>query len=510
MSATKIAVGGFQHETNTFAPMRTTWEDFNTPGAWPALTSGTEMLATIEGINIPIAGFVEATLADAPDWELIPLLWTAAEPSGYVTTDAFDRISELFIDGIKTAGDLDAIYLDLHGAMVVETHDDGEAELLRRIREVVGPDLPIAVSLDLHGNMSRSFFEQASCVTIYRTYPHLDMAETGARAQVLLADLLDRGRPFAAAWRQLDYIIPITAQSTMHQPGRRLYAMLPDLEGNGVASADFVLGFPPADIPDNGASIFVYGGDQAAVDAAADRLLTELSNAETAFQNPMIPVQEAVERAVQLSATANRPVVIADPQDNPGAGGVGETTGLLRALVEAGSRRTALSMLWDPDTVAKAQSAGVGARIQVSLGGRYPEIGGPPVQTTVRVERLSDGVFPFTGPMYGGSTANLGPSAVLHLTENGSDIRVVVGSTRCQNADQAMFRAFGIEPLDQAILAIKSAVHFLGDYDPIAEEVIFADAPGANPCRIEALPYTRLREGVRLGPLGEQNRLSCG
>jgi len=502
MSAKRIAVGGFQHETNTFAPMPTTWEDFNTPGAWPALTQGDQLFPTVKGINIPVAGFVEAAQTNAPDWTLVPLLWTAAEPAGYVTADAFDRICALLIDGIKAAQDLDAIYLDLHGAMVVETHDDGEAELLRRIREVVGPDLPIAVSLDLHGNMSRAFFERASCVTIYRTYPHLDMAETGARAQLLLSALLDRAQPFASAWRQIDYIIPLTAQSTMHEPGRRLYGMLPGLVAEGVMSADFVIGFPPADIPDTGCSIFVYGTDQGAADRAADTLATAISESEAEFHNPLIPVDQAVERALQLSETAMRPVVIADPQDNPGAGGVGDTTGLLQALINAGAQRTALSMLWDPAAAARAHEAGEGAAMKIALGGRYPETGGPPVEATVHVERISDGVFPFTGPMYGGSTADVGPSAVLHLKENNSDIRVVVGSTRCQNADQAMFRAFGIEPMDQAILGVKSAVHFLGDYDPIAAEIIFADAPGTNPCRVEVLPFTRLRSGVRLGPMG--------
>lgn len=500
MPRPRVAVGGFQHETNTFAPIPTRWDDFQVPGGWPPFTGGAPLL-DMHGLNVPFSGFIGAAEA----WDLVPLLWCAAEPGGTVEQATFDRIAGRMVELLRAAGPVDAVYLDLHGAMTTENHPDGEAELLRRIREAVGPDLPVAVSLDLHGNMSRAFFERASCVTIYRTYPHIDMAATGARAQALLAELLARGRPFARAWRQLDYIIPITAQSTRREPAGRLYGMLPGLpgqSGGGVSSVDFVIGFPPADIPDNGASVFAYGDDQAAVDAAADAMLTALAGAETEFLNPLVPAAEAVRQAIHASAGASRPVVIADPQDNPGAGAVGDTTGLLRALLDEGARGAALSMLWDPAAAAQAHAAGVGAEIDVSLGGRFPEIGGAPVHTRAIVETLSDGVFMFTGPMFGGVTAHLGPSACLRLLHDRAEVRVVVGSNRCQNADLAMFRAYGIDPLAQRILAVKSAVHFLGDYEPVADRVIFAEAPGANPCRLDALPFTRLRSGVRLGPRG--------
>jgi microcystin degradation protein MlrC len=504
MPAPRVAVGGFQHETNTFAPMPTRWEDFQEPGAWPPYTEGAALLG-LTGLNIPLSGFIGA----AEGWDLVPLLWTAAEPGGTVEQAGFDRIAGRIVELLRAAGPVDAVYLDLHGAMVTEDHADGEAELLRRLREVVGPDLPIAVSLDLHGNMSRAFFERASCVTIYRTYPHVDMAATGARAQALLARLLERGRPFARAWRQLDFIIPITAQSTRREPARRLYGMLPGLTGGGVSSVDFVIGFPPADIPDNGCSVFAYGDDQAAVDRAADAMLSAIAAVEDEFRNPLMPAAEAVREAIRLSASARRPVVIADPQDNPGAGAVGDTTGLLRALLDEGATGAALSMLWDPDAAAQAHAAGEGPEIEVSLGGRFPEIGGPPVRVRAVVERLSDGVFKFTGPMFGGVTAHLGRSACLRLLHERAEVRVVVGSNRCQNADLAMFRAYGIDPLAQRILAVKSAVHFLGDYEPVAEKVIFAEAPGANPCRLDALPFRRLRPGVRLGPKGPAFR-PCG
>lgn len=497
MPTPRVAIGGFQHETNTFSPLPTLWPEFEVARAWPGYTEGAAIFSTFAGLNLGIAGFI----AEARSWDLVPLLWCEAAPSGTVEQATFDRIVGRLTEMLAAAGPLDAVYLDLHGAMVTEDHPDGEAEVLRRVRGVIGPDLPVAVSLDLHGNLSREFFERASCVTIYRTYPHIDFAETGARCARLLGRRLERGRPFARAWRQLDYLIPITEQSTRREPGRRLYAMLPGLEGNGVTSIDFAMGFPPADIPDNGATVFTYGDNQAAVDRAADTMLQALSAAEFEFHNPLVPADEAVRQAMQLAATASRPVVVADPQDNPGAGAPGDSTGLLRALLDEGARGAALSMLWDPDTAAQAHAAGQGAELDVSLGGKFPEIGGSPIKIRAVVERLSDGVIPLAGPVLTG-TAHLGPMACLALVHDRAQVRVIVGSGRCQNADVELFRALGVVPEKEKILAVKSAVHFLGAYEPIAEAVIFAEAPGANPCRLDRLPFARLRPGVRLGPGG--------
>jgi microcystin degradation protein MlrC len=498
MGKPRIAVAGFQHETNTFAPILTPFETFKDGGAWPAMQHGQEVLATLSGLNLPMGGFLD----EGDDFDLIPIVWTFAEPGGYVTDDAFDRISAMIVDGILNTGQIDGVYLDLHGAMVTQSHDDGEAELLRRVREVTGPELPVAVSLDLHGNMSRAFFDRASSVAIYRTYPHVDMADTGARARKLLREELKRGKPFAKAWRQLDYIIPIQAQSTRREHGARLYGMLPGLAGDGVSSVDFVFGFPPADVPDCGCSVFAYGEDQTAVDAAADTMIAALQAAESDLHNPLVPAPEAVARARQIAANASKPVLIADAQDNPGAGATGDTTGLLAALVEGGAKRAIFAMLWDAETAAQAHQAGSGAEIDVAIGGKFPELGTGPFKARARVERLSDGDFIFTGPMYGKAHAHLGLVAALKILDRDADVTVVVGSNRTQNADQAIFTHLGIDPTQQAIVCVKSAVHFLADYEPIGETVIFAESPGANPCQLDRIPFTKLRDGVRLGPLG--------
>ena len=496
MGRPRIAIGGFQHETNTFSPVPTPFEAFTTAGAWPGLQTGEGVISELTGLNVPLGGFID----EADDFELVPTVWCAAEPSSYVTDDAFDRITGMINDAISAAGDIDGIYLDLHGAMVTESHDDGEAEVLRRVREVVGYDMPIAVSLDLHGNMSREFAERSSMTTIYRTYPHIDMAETGARARKLMRETLRRGEPFKKAWRQVDFIVPIQAQSTMRQPGERLYGMLSELEGGGVSSVDFVFGFPPADVPACGLSVFAYGTDQMAVDAAADKMLAALNAAEDELDKPLEPEREAIAEAMRIAETAKKPVIIADAQDNPGAGGTGDTTGLLAELVRAGARRAVIGMVWDGESARRAHEAGIGAEVDVAIGGQFPQLGTGPFKAQAEVLALSDGSFDFTGPMYGGAHARLGPMAALKIA--GSDVTVVVGTVRTQNADQAIFTHLGINPPEQAIVCVKSAVHFMADYEPIAETVIFAESPGANPCQLNIIPYTRLREGVRLGANG--------
>ena len=482
---TRIAVAGFQHETNTFSPFPTTMELFEKRGAWPELTRIESVRRRFHGLNIPLSGFLSEC-----KHEIVPILWAGAEPGGYVEAEAFEAIVKEIALGVESATP-DAIYLDLHGAMVTQKHDDAEAEILRRVREVVGPDLPIAVSLDLHGNLSRAFFERATVVTVYRSYPHTDMAETGSRAAKLLDAALSG--PVAKAFRRGEYLIPITAQATGYSPGRELYAAL---TARDALSVDLALGFPPADIPELGPTIFAYARTQDAADRAADETAQHLAEVESLFDDRLLSAQEAVDRA---KASIAGPVIIADVQDNPGAGGTGDTTGLLRTLVSADVPDAVLSMLYDPRSAAEAHAAGVGAEIVVRLGGTFQQYS-EPLEASVIVEAVSHGRFRFTGPMFGGSDANLGPVARLRLRDTG--ITVVVGSQRAQNADQEMFRVVGIEPRNHAIVCVKSAVHFIADYGQAASEILFADVTGANPCNLASIPYTRVHPKLRLGPNG--------
>ena len=251
----RIAIGGFQHETNTFVPNKATYHDFQIADSWPEMLLGPKVISGTKGINLPIAGFAGAAMEAG--FELAPILWTAAEPSAHVTDDAFERIVGMILDGLTDAGPVDGVYLDLHGAMVTESHEDGEGEVLRRVREVVGTDLPIAISLDLHANVTPQMIELADVICIYRTYPHLDMAETGARCVPLMMDLI-KGTRFAKAFRQAPFLIPLHAQFTGANPCKALYGALDEVAG----LADIALGFTASDIWHAGPSVVAYAPTQ--------------------------------------------------------------------------------------------------------------------------------------------------------------------------------------------------------------------------------------------------------
>jgi microcystin degradation protein MlrC len=493
---TRIAVGGFLHETNTFAPTKATYADFVHGGGWPTMVQGPDVLRTIRNINVGLAGFIGQ--AETNGWELIPTIFSAAGPSAHVTEDAYERIVKVMIDGIRNAGPLDAVYLDLHGAMVTEHLDDGEGEVLRRVREVIGHDLPLVVSLDLHANVTPDMVEHADALIAYRTYPHIDMADTGRAAARHLALVLRSGQRFAKAFRQLPFLIPLSWQCTNDQPTKSIYQKLAALRSETIPTLSFAPGFPAADFPDCGPSVFAYGKTQADADLAADKITAIIAGHEDDFDGRIYTPDDGVRYAMELARRARKPIIIADTQDNPGAGGDSDTTGMLRTLVRNKATKAAIGVIYDPASAKIAHAAGVGATVRLALGGKSGIPGDAPYQETFIVEQLSDGLFVAPGPYYGGRDMDMGPSACLRI----GDVRVVVSSHKAQLADQSMYRYVGIEPSEQSILVNKSSVHFRADFEPIAEKLIICAAPGAMPADTAALPWTRLRPGIRIKPNG--------
>jgi microcystin degradation protein MlrC len=443
-----------------------------------------------------MAGFVPA--AEAAGWELVPTIWCAASPSAHVTKDAYERVAKMIVDGLKAAGSIDAVYLDLHGAMVAEHLDDGEGEILKRVRKVIGKDLPLVVSLDLHANVTPQMVEQADALIAYRTYPHVDMAGTGRAAARHLARLLRTKQKLAKAFRQLPFLIPISWQCTNDQPAKGIYQRLAAMQNDAVPTLSFAPGFPAADFPDCGPSVFAYGNTHADADAAADEVTKLIVGHESDFDGRIFTPDEGVRHAMQLATRARKPIIIADTQDNPGAGGDSDTTGMLRALVRNNAKRAAIGVIYDPASAKAAHAAGLGATITLALGGKSGIPGDAPYKETFLVENLSDGKFVAPGPYYGGRDMEMGPSAALRI----GDVRVVVSSHKAQLADQSMYRYVGIEPTEQAILVNKSSVHFRADFEPIAERLLICAAPGAMPADTAALPWTRLRPGLRIKPNG--------
>lgn len=491
-----IAIGGMQHETNTFAPSKADYTAFEHGGGWPSIQRGEPLFDAVAGANIPVQGAIDALRARGH--RPVPLVWAAASPSAQVTRDAFERIVGDLLARLRAMPQVDGVYLDLHGAMVCDHVDDGEGEILARVRAAVGPKVPVVASLDLHANVTRRMVAASDALTIYRTYPHVDMADTGGRAIALLDTMLAQGRRPAKAHRVFDFLTGIPSQCTFVDPCRGLYALLADVERRRGVSLDFAPGFPMADFDECGMSVVGYG-DAAAVRAAVDELGDAVDAAEPRFAMELLEPDDAVRRAMRVGEPG-APVVLADTQDNPGAGGNGDTVGLLAAMVRQRAPDAVLGLLIDAASAARAHEAGQGASTEFALGAVSGVPGHVPFAGRFTVERLGDGQFTCTGPMFRGFRMNLGRMALLRDEKSG--VRVVLASRKCQAADQEMFRHVGIEPVRQRVVALKSSVHFRADFQPIAREVLVVRSPGpalADPVEFD---WKKLRRGIRMRPLG--------
>ncbi|WP_108660321.1 M81 family metallopeptidase [Acuticoccus kandeliae] len=487
---TRVALFGLQHETNTFLPTLTGWDDFLTPGGWPKMSIGADVPAGLAGSRIASTGaLAEAARAGV---DIAPVFWAIALPSGTVEDAAFDRLVEIIVDGVAAAhaeAPLDGVFAELHGAMTTESHEDAEAEILSRLRARIGADIPIAVALDLHGNLSDAFFDHATLIEAYRTYPHVDMYQTGERAMArLLAHIGGTPAP-AIRTRRPPFQVSLTFQATLAHPGA---TVIEAAEAMMAADPDLFIaqmfGFPLADIACAGPLMIAQHPDAATADAAAARMDALWRSLEGDFDGPLPDAAGAVAEAIALAAGPGAgPVVIADTQDNPGGGGPGDTTGLLEALIAGGAAGAVLVHIADPAAVEAAHAAGLGAVIDVAIGGRALPETGAPVPGPWTVSALADGPFTGVGPMYGGTVINLGPVAL--LTREG--VSVIVAPRRMQASEPALIRHLGLEPADLPILAVKSSVHFRGAYQGMAKAILVACAPGPVTANLNDLPAVR-------------------
>jgi microcystin degradation protein MlrC len=489
MRSLRVAIGGVQHETNTFADTRARFEDFVAADAWPGLTRGPRLIEAVRGVNLPIAGFVDA--AEKAGHELHPLLWASAQPSGPVTRDAFERLSGLLIDALRSAPRVDAVYLDLHGAMVAEHLDDADGELLARVRKVVGDAIPVIASLDLHANVSDAMLRAASLLVAYRTYPHVDMAETGARAAGLLPRVMP-ARQLVRARHQLDFLIPLVWQCTLIAPMKELMERAVAGTREPLLALELTPGFPLADVADTGPCVFGYGTD-ASVHHAVEELAAAVAATEPLFVGRLWTIADAVDRALSIANVGLGPVILVDTQDNPGAGGNADTMSIVKALIERDAESAVAGLICDPELASAAHAAGVGRKLTGRLGAKSGWPGESPLDAEFSIEALGDGRFTGTGPFYQGARMELGPMALLKV----KGVRIAVASRKQQAADQAMFRHLGVEPSSVRILVLKSSVHFRADFGDLASEILVVAAPGPSPADLSQLPYRKLREGVR-------------
>jgi microcystin degradation protein MlrC len=492
----RIAIGGFLHETNCFVPMRTDYNYYADGGEFPPLARGQQVIERTTGAPFGMSGFLDEI---DPVHELVPLIWGHAGAGGYITDDAFERIVGELVGMLSQAMPVDAVYLDLHGAMCSETFPDAEGELLRRVRASVGADVPVVITLDYHVNITQLMVDNCDGMAIYLTYPHIDRQHTGGRSAKILMRILEEGIPQGRALRRIPFLLPLNFQCTLVEPTQALIEASVAAEGGEILNLSYGAGFPPSDLAECGPAVVCHAYTQEAADREADMLEAMILEREAAFAEPLMTPDDAVQKAIELSASATGPIVIADTQDNPGCGGTCDTTGMLESLVRHEAQGVAMCVMCDPDAARAATDAGIGAELTLDLGAKHAIEGVKPFHGTFKVTALSDGRFTTTGKSIPGRKVTIGPVAVLTL----GGISIVVASRRMQAYDQDIFKHIGIEPADQKILVLKSTCHFRADFDPIASETLVAVAPGAHIVDPRAYPFKHLRAGVRLLPMGE-------
>jgi microcystin degradation protein MlrC len=481
----------FAHETNTFSKVLTGYEHFM---ARSGCLPGDAAIAARGHANTEIGGFLE--VARAHDWRLVHVLSASANPGGPVRQETFERLAGTIVAAAQAhRNELHGIALGLHGAMVTTQCDDGEGELLRRLRAVVGPELPIAVTLDLHANVTRAMCALADIIVSYRTYPHVDMRRTGAQA----AGILQRTMAGEIRPRTLLARLPMLGESSGGRTDKGpMLRWLAEARAYETAHPDaFAIslnaGFSHADLPEMGPTVLVTcQGAMAQHQALADHLAEAMWEARFTKLTDYLSVEQAAARCMAWPA-GGAPLVVADYADNPGGGAYGDSTNLLGAMLRHGVRDACFGPLVDPAVAQQLQAQAVGDEVEVDIGGKTdPRFGGGPLHVRGRVCWRGEGSYTGDGPMIGGQRRSWGATAVLQV----QGIAILVVTNAAQMWDQQQFKAFGIDPQAQRVVALKSAQHFRAAFEPIAGEVIVCDSGALCGPDCTVMPYVKVERPV--------------
>ena len=480
----RIAIGEISHETNTFCPP-TTLAMFK-ERHWD---HGAEIARRERGTRTYLGGMLEA--GERLGATLIPTFAASTEPWGTITREATDTMIGELVRGIQEAMPLDAICLALHGAGVAEGITDLESGVLAAVRQVVGGAMPIAVTLDLHGNITPRMVSLATGLFGVHEYPHTDSYERGQEAMAFLFRVLRREITPKMAIEALPLLIP--ASPSALEPARTINAHCRQWEQRpGMIDCVFFHGFSQTDIPEAGVTVVaVADGDAALAGRAAQAVAREVWARREAFQLRFPQPVDAVAEAVRVAGSTT-PVVINEMSDNPGGGAPGDGTHLLRAMLAAGLTESAFAMLYDPEVADAAHRAGVGATLRVRLGGKHDRLHGDPVDLEVYVKSLTDGRFTLTTPMGRGAPMNIGRTA--RIAAGGLDI--VVASERTQVLDPGPFLLHGIDVARCRVVGLKSSAHFRAGFSGIAKHIVTTDPPGISTANLPTFPYRRLRRPI--------------
>ena len=482
----RVGIAAFLHESNTFLSVPTTLDHFRST-SW---TEGEAIRDRWGGALHEIGGLVDGS--DAEGLQAVPLLATYAVPSGTVSSEAFDAIANRITSLVQEAMPLDGMLVALHGATVAANYPDADGEILYRVRSVLGPDVPLIVTLDLHANISHRMADNCDAIICYRSNPHLDQRERGLEAARLMARTLRREVRPVQALETPPWVIPIDRQYTREEPASPLYAAAEDASKSpGILSASVAMGFYYADVEEMGASFLaVADGDAALARQTARQMAERAWNRRGEFQSRLVPPSDAVRYAAGAQRT---PVALFDVGDNVGGGSPGDSTILLEELQRQGVPNY-LVVLYDPAAVAWCLEAGVGYEVNISVGGKTDSFHGHPVLVRGKVRVISDGVFVEHEVRHGGWGKNdQGLTAVIETANEGS---IVLTSRRMAPMSLQQILSAGCQPQYKRAIVVKGVVAPRAAYEPVCPEILLVDTPGVTAGNPAHFTYRHRRRPV--------------
>ena len=485
----KLLIAMMSHETNTFSPVPTPLTRFGNGAAPP---EGDQALVEVSGRALAMGGML--AVAQAAGAEIVTPIAAGAPPSGPVEDNAYEYICQLICE---QASGCDGVLLELHGAMVTETLEDGEGTLLTRLRQLY-PDMPIGVALDMHANVYPAMVDNSTIITGFQTYPHIDMFQTGERAaRALLAFMRGEIQP-VTAWGNCPMLPHVMRQGTDDMPNKALQHRVAEMEAGEAVAVSLFTGFPHADIYNAGLSVVVTtDNDPALAEALRDELLEMAWAQRAAFVYQVTSLPDSVAAAeTAANAPGEGPVILLDHYDNTASGGTMDTTEVLREILRQGLEDVAVFAIYDPIAVAELIAVGVGQDATVNLGARFHLDAlaqqSTPLTVSGRVRLISDGKFVVSGPMGTGSAINMGATVVLDT----GNVQIIVISRHFEPYDLGCFTSLGIDPLKKRFLMLKSRIHYRATFKPIAKELIECAGLGVCTSDYNQLKFHHVRRPI--------------
>ncbi len=475
----KIAFGGIMHESNTFSRKLTDISAFSQ-------TIGVEIISAWKDTHHEIGGFIQCT--EKQDVIAFPTVMAAATPAGPVTDEAFEKLTALLIQELKSIEDIDGILLALHGAMVVESYPDGDGEVLHRLRETFGESLPVVVTLDHHANVSQQMVDNSTALVIYKTNPHIDQRERGIQAGELLVRILKENVLPTQALAKPPMILNILYQNTSAEPMSTIINNAEQLENNtNILVASVAAGYPYADVSEIGPSFIVVTDDEPQLaQTEVNRLSDMLWKIRDQLSLNLPDASEAVQQAIQ---SQKHPVILVEMGDNIGGGSPGDSTFILNELIRQKASGYVV-VLCDPESVETCVHTGVGNEVSLNVGGKTDNLHGEPVSIQGIVRLLHDGHFIETQPRHGGQKYhNQGLTAVIQV----NDSLIVLTSKRQTPFSLQQLLSLGINPIEMQMIVVKAAIAYRAAYEPIAGKIIEVDTPGLTAVNPLHFSYQNVR-----------------